>query len=159
MQTERCGQPGAEAGRIQSLLHEYRVHQSLSGSTPGERSDEPPPAYAVLDHYIQSWDHEGSPKTTVADLCLPQTQIDWPSPTNRVINSAMLDLLRLAWCLVTGLFRSRTALQAEILISACKAAPRPDSPTARALDQPAEFPLRSDYHPIRRPPSATLGLR
>jgi len=28
----------------------------------------------------------------------------------------MIDLLRLAWCLVTGLFRSRAALQAEIFI-------------------------------------------
>jgi transposase InsO family protein len=31
--------------------NENRVHQSLSGSTPGERSGEPPPAHAVLDHY------------------------------------------------------------------------------------------------------------
>ena len=30
--------------------------------------------------------------------------------------SAMLGLLKLAWCLVTGLFRYRAALQAEILI-------------------------------------------
>jgi hypothetical protein len=28
----------------------------------------------------------------------------------------MDDLLRLLWCLVTGLFRSRAALQAEILV-------------------------------------------
>jgi Integrase core domain len=28
-----------------------RVHQSLSGSTPGERSCKPLPAHAVLDHY------------------------------------------------------------------------------------------------------------
>jgi putative transposase len=28
-----------------------RVHQSLGGSTPGERSGETPPAHAVLDHY------------------------------------------------------------------------------------------------------------
>jgi len=28
----------------------------------------------------------------------------------------MLDLLRLIWCLVIGLFRSRAALQAEILV-------------------------------------------
>jgi putative transposase len=32
-----------------------RVHQSLSGSTPGERSGEPLPAHAVLDHY--AWRH------------------------------------------------------------------------------------------------------
>ena len=31
--------------------NENRGHQSLSGSTPGERSGEPPPAHAVLDHY------------------------------------------------------------------------------------------------------------
>ena len=31
--------------------NENRVHQSLSGSTPGERSGKPPPAHAVLDHY------------------------------------------------------------------------------------------------------------
>jgi putative transposase len=31
--------------------NENRVHQSLSGSTPGERSGKPLPAYAVLDHY------------------------------------------------------------------------------------------------------------
>jgi hypothetical protein len=33
-----------------------------------------------------------------------------------VILSAVVDLLRSLWCLVTGLFRSRAALQAEILI-------------------------------------------
>jgi len=33
--------------------------------------------------------------------------------------SAMLGLLKLAWCLVTGLFRYRAALQAEILILRC----------------------------------------
>jgi transposase InsO family protein len=32
-----------------------RVHQSLNGSTPGERSGTPPPAHAVLDHY--AWRH------------------------------------------------------------------------------------------------------
>src|SRR6516162_9270962 len=40
----------------------------------------------------------------------------WPVPANWVILSAMVDLLRLLWCLVTGLFRSRAALQAEILV-------------------------------------------
>src|SRR5215471_167469 len=40
----------------------------------------------------------------------------WPSPTNRVIFSAMIDLGRLVWCFVAGLFRSRAALQAEILV-------------------------------------------
>jgi transposase InsO family protein len=35
--------------------YESRVHQSLSGSTPGERSGKPPPAHAVLDHY--AWQH------------------------------------------------------------------------------------------------------
>jgi hypothetical protein len=42
--------------------------------------------------------------------------IRWPVPANRVIFDAMVDLLRLVWCLVTGLFRSRAALQAEILV-------------------------------------------
>src|SRR3979409_21920 len=31
--------------------NENRVHQSLSGHTPGERSGKPLPAHAVLDHY------------------------------------------------------------------------------------------------------------
>src|SRR5712671_2771127 len=31
--------------------NENRVHQSLSGGTPGERSGKPLPAHAVLDHY------------------------------------------------------------------------------------------------------------
>ena len=35
--------------------NENRVHQSLSGSTPGERSGEPPPAHAVFDQY--AWRH------------------------------------------------------------------------------------------------------
>jgi putative transposase len=35
--------------------NENRVHQSLSGRTPVERSGEPPPARAVLDHYV--WRH------------------------------------------------------------------------------------------------------
>jgi putative transposase len=35
--------------------NESHVHQSLSGSTPGERSGKPPPAPAVLDHY--AWKH------------------------------------------------------------------------------------------------------
>ena len=35
--------------------NEYRVHQSLGGGTPGERSGGPPPVHAVLDHY--AWRH------------------------------------------------------------------------------------------------------
>jgi putative transposase len=35
--------------------NENRVHQSLSGSTPGEISGKPPPTHAVLDHY--AWQH------------------------------------------------------------------------------------------------------
>jgi putative transposase len=35
--------------------NENRVHQSLGGSTPGERSGQPPPAPAALDHY--AWRH------------------------------------------------------------------------------------------------------
>jgi putative transposase len=33
-----------------------RVHQSLSGSTPGERSGIPPPTHAALDHFVW-WHH------------------------------------------------------------------------------------------------------
>ena len=36
---------------FRNYYHENRVHQSLGGSTPGERSGEPPPTHAVLDHY------------------------------------------------------------------------------------------------------------
>src|SRR5712671_7312006 len=36
---------------FRNYYNENRVHQSLSGSTPGERSGQPPPAHAVLDHY------------------------------------------------------------------------------------------------------------
>src|ERR1700676_864584 len=32
--------------------NESRVHQSLRGSTPSESSANPPPARAVLDHYV-----------------------------------------------------------------------------------------------------------
>ena len=36
---------------FRNYYNENRVHQSLNGSTPGERSGKPPPAQAVLDHY------------------------------------------------------------------------------------------------------------
>ena len=36
---------------FRNYYNEHRVHQSLSGSTPGERSGKPPPARAALDHY------------------------------------------------------------------------------------------------------------
>jgi len=39
---------------FRKYYNENRVHQSLSGSTPGERSGEPSPAHAVL-HY--AWRH------------------------------------------------------------------------------------------------------
>src|SRR5215467_6634876 len=39
-----------------------------------------------------------------------------PLPANRAIFSAMVDLFRLVWCFVAELFRSRAALQAEILV-------------------------------------------
>ena len=35
---------------FRNYYNENRVHQSLGGSTPGERSGEPPPTHAVLDH-------------------------------------------------------------------------------------------------------------
>jgi hypothetical protein len=40
---------------FRNYYNENRVHQSLSGRTPGERSGEPPPAHAVLVHY--AWRH------------------------------------------------------------------------------------------------------
>src|SRR5262245_65976155 len=42
--------------------------------------------------------------------------IQLTSPANRLIIFAMGDLCRLLWCAVIGLFRSRAALQAEILV-------------------------------------------
>ena len=36
--------------------NETRVHQSLNGSTPEERSGKPPPAYAAIDRYAR-WPH------------------------------------------------------------------------------------------------------
>jgi putative transposase len=36
---------------FRNYYNDNRVHQSLSGRTPEERSGEPPPAHAVLDHY------------------------------------------------------------------------------------------------------------
>jgi putative transposase len=42
---------GQKLEEFRIYYNENRVHQSLSGSTPGERSGEPPPAHAVLDHY------------------------------------------------------------------------------------------------------------
>ena len=42
---------GRKLEAFRNYYNENRVHQSLSGSTPGERSGQPPPAHAVLDHY------------------------------------------------------------------------------------------------------------
>jgi transposase InsO family protein len=42
---------GRKLEEFRNYYNENRVHQSLSGSTPGERSGQPPPAHAVLDHY------------------------------------------------------------------------------------------------------------
>ena len=39
--------------------NETRVHQSLGGSTPVERSGAPPPDHAVLDHYAWRQDCRG----------------------------------------------------------------------------------------------------
>jgi transposase InsO family protein len=38
-----------------NYYNDHRVHQSLGGSTPSERSGRPPPIYAILDHY--AWRH------------------------------------------------------------------------------------------------------
>src|SRR5438309_7937805 len=40
---------------FRNYYNESRVHQSLRGSTPGERSGKPPPAHAVLDRH--AWRH------------------------------------------------------------------------------------------------------
>jgi putative transposase len=40
---------------FRNYYNDHRVHQSLNGSTPGERSGQSPPADAVLDHY--AWRH------------------------------------------------------------------------------------------------------
>jgi hypothetical protein len=42
---------GRKLEEFRNYYNENRVHQSLSGRTPGERSGQPPPAHAVLDHY------------------------------------------------------------------------------------------------------------
>ena len=42
---------GRKLEAFRNYYNENRVHQSLSGSTPGESSGQPPPAHAVLDHY------------------------------------------------------------------------------------------------------------
>jgi hypothetical protein len=39
----------------ETIATKVAFHQSLNGSTPGERSGNPPPAHAVLDHY--AWRH------------------------------------------------------------------------------------------------------
>jgi transposase InsO family protein len=38
-----------------NYYNENRVHQSLNGSTPGERSGQPPPSPAILARY--AWRH------------------------------------------------------------------------------------------------------
>ena len=40
---------------FRNYYNEHRVHQSLNGSTPGERSGQPPPTHALLDRY--AWRH------------------------------------------------------------------------------------------------------
>jgi putative transposase len=42
---------GRKLEEFRDYYNEHRVHQSLNGRTPGERSGQPPPAHAVLDHY------------------------------------------------------------------------------------------------------------
>jgi putative transposase len=36
---------------FRNYYNDHRVHQSLNGSAPGERSGQSPPTHAVLDHY------------------------------------------------------------------------------------------------------------
>ena len=46
---------GRKLEEFRDYYNKHRVHQSLNGRTPGERSGQPPPAHAVLDHY--AWRH------------------------------------------------------------------------------------------------------
>ena len=73
-----------------------------------------------IEYTLSAWPSIATHERTFPDgslvLSLPQTLTGWPAHANRMIFSAMLVLLRLVWCLVTGLFRSRAALQAEILV-------------------------------------------
>jgi hypothetical protein len=46
--------------------NESRVHQSLSGSTPGEISGKPPPTRALLDHYAWQQHCRGLFQTPIA---------------------------------------------------------------------------------------------
>jgi hypothetical protein len=43
-------------------------------------------------------------------LCLPQTSSHWWKGANRVMLALMGDMLKLIWCVVIGLFRSRASL-------------------------------------------------
>jgi hypothetical protein len=49
-------------------------------------------------------------------LSLPQTQTSRLAPANRLIVCSMRDAYGLIWWVVIGLFRSRAALEAEILV-------------------------------------------
>jgi len=46
---------GRKLEEFRNYYNNNRVHQSLGGGTPGERSGQPPPAHAALDHY--AWRH------------------------------------------------------------------------------------------------------
>src|SRR5215468_3097369 len=46
---------GRKLEELRNYYNEHRVHQSLSGRTPGEMSGKPPPVRAVLTHY--AWRH------------------------------------------------------------------------------------------------------
>jgi hypothetical protein len=48
-------------------------------------------------------------------VSLSQTQSDWLFGANRSMHCLMGDMLKLIWCAVVGLFRSRASLAAENL--------------------------------------------
>jgi hypothetical protein len=70
---------------------------------------------------MRNW-HQGNPgmprgaPPRKKDLSLPQTQNSCLTSANRSIVRSMSDLCRLIWCGLIGLFRSRAALEAEILV-------------------------------------------
>jgi hypothetical protein len=55
------------------------------------------------------------PERPPFSLCLPQTLSRWHKVANRAMLRLMGDLPKLIWCIVTGLFRSRAAFEAEIV--------------------------------------------
>jgi putative transposase len=72
---------------FRTYYNEHRVHQSLNGHTPVERSGQPPPTHAVLDRY--AW----RPIAAVCSRCrsrrdlrIRHAQVRWVSRGNKSWN-------------------------------------------------------------------------